>query len=346
MKMHLFKKAFKPFLLFFILATASNLNAQQNVYEGVYVIAGSTPRVLLVKGGEVKLYLRKYDDSYPLDYYWMYETAHPYTIDNGKFTCDWFGNMDFQKSGGKVTLVKTRHFDIVPARSLADIIRVNEWQARPIMEDLVGNEKLSQDKVKELLTREDLYKNFELGDNLKFSVKDLALNFIDGGMGQVEKKPSDFGAFEGVYAQKEGRDILVVKEGYFRRYLFIENGENIQDNYYRYNFPTSSREAVKIVDAKYKFNRDREYGQFQIKEGKVIGVRDGVTEQIRLETMADLLKNLRIDARDLLQYLVSERGMSADQVKKLVLNEPIIDQMPTEDDQEFLLIDLIIKAAN
>ncbi len=345
MKKHLFQKALKTAFLFFTLATVIDLNAQGNQYEGVYVIGGSTPRVLLIRGGEVKLYLRKYDDSYPLDYYWMYETAHPYSIDNGKFTCDWFGDMDFQKSGGKVTLVKTRHFDIVPARSLADIIRVNEWQARPIMEDLVSNKQLSQSKVKELLTREDLYENFELGDNMKFSVKDLALNFIDGSMGKVEDKPSDFEAFEGVYAQKEGRDILVVKGGYFRRYLFIENGENIQDNYYRYNYPASSREPVKIVDAQYKFNRDREYGQFQVKNGKVTGVTDGGVAQFRLETMADLLKNLKIDARQLLQYLVAEKGMSADQVKNLVLNAPIIDQMPTEDDQEFLLIDLIIKAA-
>ena len=311
-------------------------SAQTTSYDGIYVSTGSRPRLYILSKGNFYKYNKKLDDSLPTGYYYDRDLVSTFSVENDKLICpDYDFGAYFVRDGSKVTAMEDRFVKTVKANSLKDIFAKNEWDAKPLLSELIHNHGLSEDDAKNIFMREDLWESIssaDFGNKTKITIQELALNYIDGKFNKAEGV-SGKNAYDGVFGFAQNgsskiSSILVVKNS---RIAWIDvfwdtTGGTKNDLVLRPLSTRDSKGPIDIVDGKYSYSMNRFKGQFIIKEGQVTGVKDGTTQLIRYPTMEAMIKmNPAMDARELLSQLTGKYGMDAEVVKELITGKPLIE---------------------
>ena len=334
--------------------TEKKMESEQDMtspFDGIYAHDASTPGIFIIQNHQVQVYNRKYDEAYPSNYYYDFDYTIDFEVKDGAFSCYEY-EPTFEKENGVVVGMKDKYRTFVKAKSIGDIIQKHSMDARLLVAGMVSD-GVDEGEAKGLITRNDLWEHLAIDPEkvIKFSLKDLALNYKDGGISQVETV-SDIGAYDGVYGDKESTRLsrfLLVRNGTFRWYrLTTDSGEKPHELEFKYVSNVSSEDPVEISEGKYSYNRDREYGTFFVNGGEVTGLKAGTIEIIRMKTMGDILENNKrnIDARALLNELVTNHGFSQEGARKIIMETPLIDYFNTETKDNFQIIELLEKARN
>lgn len=154
----------------------------------------------------------------------------------------------------------------------------------------------------------------------------------------------NYSQYEGMYGGY-GAKVVLMLDKEIRFYMIVTEGKQLlQNKYFEYKSIMSSRGSVEINDHKYAYSRGRYEGEFLMRDGRVAAVNHEGDEKKKLESMADLLAHMEVDARELLEYMTSEHDMSAERVKELVLAPRLTDYLRKTDLAKFNLVDILLVA--
>lgn len=172
----------------------------------------------------------------------------------------------------------------------------------------------------------------------------IAFAALSGICTQQAQAQDKYTQYEGMYGGYGAKVVLMLNDE-LRVYMIVTQGKQlIQNNYFEYKSTLSSRGAVEINDHKYSYSRDRYRGNFMMKEGKAIAMNHNGDEKKKLVSLVDLLKHMEVDAKELLQYMTANHGMSAERVKELVLAPKLTTYLGQVDLAKFNLVDLLLEA--
>lgn len=172
----------------------------------------------------------------------------------------------------------------------------------------------------------------------------IAFVVLSGICIQQAQAQDKYTQYEGMYGGYGAKVVLMLNDE-LRVYMIVTQGKQlIQNNYFEYKSILSSRGAVEINNHKYAYSRDRYEGSFMMKEGKAIAVNHNGDEKKKLVSLVDLLRHMEVDAKELLQYMTANHGMSAERVKELVLAPKLTTYLGQVDLAKFNLVDLLLEA--
>ncbi|MEM1116442.1 MAG: hypothetical protein AAF845_15675 [Bacteroidota bacterium] len=116
-----------------------------DAYAGIYVNAGSTPRLYLVREGRLVLFTRRYNPRrYPVyPYAYEVEDALEYTIQDGAFDTG-TGEVTFAREGDRVVGLAYRRSEAERVYTLRQLIEVSEWDPQLMVHYLTSEHGLSE----------------------------------------------------------------------------------------------------------------------------------------------------------------------------------------------------------
>ncbi|MCE7996808.1 MAG: hypothetical protein HEP71_32910 [Roseivirga sp.] len=154
----------------------------------------------------------------------------------------------------------------------------------------------------------------------------------------------NYSRYEGMYGGY-GAKVVLMLDKEIRFYMIVTQGkQQLQNKYFEYKSIMSSRGPIEIKDYKYAYSRGRYEGEFLMKDGRATAVNHEGDEKKKLTSLADLLKHMEVDARELLEYMTTEHAMSAERVKELVLAPKLTDYLHKVDLAKFNLINILLAA--
>ena len=316
--------------------TASMENTNESIYDGIYISAGSRPRMYILNKGKFIKYNRKMNDDLPTGHYYERDLISTFNVeDDNLVSPDYDYDAHFIKEGNKVIAMADRFVKTIKANSLKDIFSKNEWDAKPLLNYLIEKEGIEGEEAKNLFLREDLWdqiKSVDFEEKTKISMKELALNFTNSSFTKVERV-ADKSSYDGVYGfAKNGSsgisDIMVVKNSRFVWFdVFWDTAGGTKNALIFKPITTKdSGEAVEIKNNRYSYTRDRYKGQFIIENGVVTGVTDGNTELTKYDTFEEMMKlNPAMDAREILSQMVNKHQMDENKVKAKITKTLLIE---------------------
>ncbi|MEM6298677.1 MAG: hypothetical protein AAF740_08330 [Bacteroidota bacterium] len=162
---------------------------------------------------------------------------------------------------------------------------------------------------------------------------------------QSDEKSSQVSTkYDGIYGRsgQSANEFYIFKNGYMKGYrLTTDAGERVHELLFKYVYPRSSQDVVKLEGNKFSYLRDRYTGEFLMEGDNVVGLREGYSEFEKIDNLEKLLTVRALNKSNLTAYLSDEEGLSEVQIEELLTKTPFIEFIEVEEDENFSIQEVI-----